>query len=150
MSEQGSTLNTAVTVGDIYGENSYLNLESDMIASFFAKLSTDETKPSDADILKVVLRLFLSFKGLLVMITNNIAQIAFINAQKEGISNIFFAGNFLRGNAAGMKALAEGIAFWSGGTMRALFLRHEGMEGEGVMFVGYFGCLGGLLGGKDV
>lgn len=75
LSEQGSTLNTAITVGDIYGNNSYLNLESDMIASFFAKFANpDEIDVCDADVLK----------GLLVMITNNIAQIAFINAQNQG------------------------------------------------------------------
>ncbi len=57
-----------------------------------------------------------------------------------GVTNLFFAGNFLRKNKIAQKALAEGIKFWSGGRMKALFLRHEG----------YFGALGSLLGNEDV
>lgn len=58
----------------------------------------------------------------------------------KGIINVFFAGNFLRKNEIAQRALAEGIRFWSGGKMSALFLKHEG----------YFGALGSLLRSEDV
>lgn len=142
LTEHGSLDATSVTVGDIYGQNSYLGLDSDMIAAFLARSAPrveNGPGPSDADILK----------GLLMMVTNNIAQIAYINAQKEGVDTIFFAGNFFRRNDIAMKALDEGISllllfafnmtlgirFWSGGAKNALFLRHEG----------YFGAVGSLL-----
>lgn len=68
------------------------------------------------------------------MITNNIGQLANLNAQKHDIKNIFYAGNFLRGNDIAMKALTEGTNFWSGNKTNALFLKHEG----------YMGALGAL------
>lgn len=44
-------------------------------------------------------------------------------------------GNFLRVNPISMKLLAYAMEFWSNGTMKGLFLEHEG----------YFGALGCLL-----
>lgn len=44
-------------------------------------------------------------------------------------------GNFLRVNPISMKLLAYAMEFWSNGTLKALFLEHEG----------YFGALGCLL-----
>lgn len=46
-----------------------------------------------------------------------------------------FVGNFLRVNPIAMKLLAYAMEFWSNGTMKGLFLEHEG----------YFGALGCLL-----
>lgn len=36
-----------------------------------------------------------------------------------------FVGNFLRGNTIAMKLLAFAMDYWSKGTMKALFLKHE-------------------------
>ena len=36
-----------------------------------------------------------------------------------------FVGNFLRRNAIAMKLLAYAMDYWSKGTMKALFLKHE-------------------------
>lgn len=44
-------------------------------------------------------------------------------------------GNFLRVNPIAMKLLAYAMEFWSNGTLKGLFLEHEG----------YFGALGCLL-----
>ena len=44
-------------------------------------------------------------------------------------------GNFLRVNQISMKLLAYAMDYWSNGTMKALFLEHEG----------YFGAMGCLL-----
>ena len=74
-------------------------------------------------------------KHLLMMITNNIGQVAYLNAKLHGCSTIFFVGNFLRHNSISCRRLAFAIDFWSKGKMEALFLEHEG----------YFGALGTFL-----
>lgn len=48
---------------------------------------------------------------------------------------VVFIGNFLRVNPIAMKLLAYAMDYWSKGTMKALFLEHEG----------YFGAVGCLL-----
>lgn len=63
-------------------------------------------------------------KGLLIMISNNLGQVAYLNAQRYQCKRIFFAGSFLRHyNTMAMKTLSYAIHFWSGGEMEALFLR---------------------------
>ena len=73
--------------------------------------------------------------ALLMMITNNLGQVAYLNAQLHNCSKIFFVGNFLRHNTVSCRRLAFAIDYWSQGKMEALFLRHEG----------YFGALGTFL-----
>jgi type II pantothenate kinase len=64
-------------------------------------------------------------KGLLIMISNNLGQIAYLNAQRYSCKRIFFAGSFLRHyNTMAMKTLSYAIQFWSRGEMEALFLRY--------------------------
>lgn len=50
----------------------------------------------------------------------------FMNAEKYGLDRIYFGGCFIRGHAATIATLSYAIRFWSKGTKRALFLRHEG------------------------
>ncbi|ORX89453.1 fumble [Basidiobolus meristosporus CBS 931.73] len=112
-----------MTVGDIYG-GSYesLGLDANMTASFFGKLVMGDSykeNVKEADVCK----------ALLYMVTNNVGQIAYLNARLQGLKNIYFAGNFLRTNKIAMKYLSKAIHFWSGGEMKALFLQHEGFFG---------------------
>ena len=74
-------------------------------------------------------------RATLVTITNNIGSIARMCALNEGIERVVFVGNFLRVNEISMKLLAFAMDFWSDGTLKALFLEHEG----------YFGAVGCLL-----
>ncbi len=75
-------------------------------------------------------------RSLLIMISNNIGQLAYLNALKHHCRHIYFAGNFLRvENTIAMRTLAYAITFWSKGTMEAFFVRHEG----------YCGALGAFL-----
>lgn len=75
-------------------------------------------------------------KGLLLMVSNNVAQLAYHVAQMHSCRRVYFVGNFLRhNNTIAMHTLSEGIAYWSGGKQAALFLKHEG----------YCGALGVLL-----
>merc|ERR1712146_507742 len=69
------------------------------------------------------------------MITNNIAQVAYLNAVIHKATHIYFVGNFLRHNKISCRRLAFAINYWSAGKMEALFLEHEG----------YFGALGAFL-----
>lgn len=86
---------------------------------------------------------------LTLMHSNNIGQIAYLNAQQHGLKRIYFGGCFIRGNKSWclksspallmcgvllghpitMNTLSYAINFWSGGEMKALFLRHEGHLG---------------------
>ena len=60
-------------------------------------------------------------------------RLSFLSVQ--GIERVVFVGNYLCGNIMSMQMLAYAMEYWSQGTMRALFLEHEG----------YFGALGSML-----
>jgi type II pantothenate kinase len=51
---------------------------------------------------------------------------SYMNAEKYGLDRIYFGGCFIRGHAATISTLSYAIRFWSRGTVRAMFLRHEG------------------------
>lgn len=53
-----------------------------------------------------------------------------MNAEKYGLDRIYFGGCFIRGHAATVSCLSYAIRFWSKGTVRAMFLRHEGFLGS--------------------
>ena len=99
-----------------------------MVASSFGKLVMKEN-PRDG-VKEEDLAL-----DLLMMITNNIGQVAYLNAQLHQCNKIFFVGSFLRHNPISCRRLAFAIDFWSAGNMEALFLVHEG----------YLGALGTFL-----
>ncbi|KAJ3374363.1 Pantothenate kinase 4 [Allomyces arbusculus] len=114
-------------VGDIYGSDpaalSTLQLDPNLIASSCGKLLrlSPEQRAAipAADIARSLLR----------MVANNIAQIAYLCAQAHNLDRIYFGGCFLRGHAMTMAALSAAVAFWSQGTTRAYFVRHEGHLG---------------------
>ncbi|KAL7746713.1 hypothetical protein RI367_007993 [Sorochytrium milnesiophthora] len=117
-------------VGDIYGADySKVGLKSSTIASSFGKAfrMTGEERG----------RLRASDIGasLLYMLSNNIGQIAYLNAQAHGLQRIYFGGYFIRGHPITMNTLSYAINYWSRGTAEALFLRHEG----------YLGAIGAFL-----
>jgi type II pantothenate kinase len=74
-------------------------------------------------------------RSLLYAISNNIGQLAFLHAEKHSCNSIYFGGSFIGGHWQTMATLAYAIKFWSKGTKRALFLRHEG----------YLGAVGAFL-----
>ncbi|KZV84299.1 fumble [Exidia glandulosa HHB12029] len=123
LSENGDNETVDMLVGDIYGSDySKLGLKSTTIASSFGKVfkkGADKKQFSAEDI----------SKSLLYAVSNNIGQIAYMNAEKYGLDRIYFGGCFIRGHAATIATLSYAIRFWSKGTKRALFLRHEGFLG---------------------
>ncbi|XP_022215390.2 pantothenate kinase 3 isoform X1 [Drosophila obscura] len=115
-------------VKDIYGgDYNRFGLPGDLVASSFGQMHIDDKRVS-------VSREDLA-NATLVTITNNIGSIARMCALNEKIDRVVFVGNFLRVNPISMKLLAYAMEFWSNGTMKGLFLEHEG----------YFGALGCLL-----
>lgn len=69
-------------------------------------------------------------RSLLYAISNNIGQIAYLQSEKHSLSTIYFGGSFIRGHRQTMNTLSYAIKFWSNGSKRALFLRHEGYLGS--------------------
>ncbi|KAG6842400.1 hypothetical protein C0991_007530 [Blastosporella zonata] len=122
-SDQGDNATVDMLVGDIYGQDySKLGLKSTMIASSFGKVfkkggKKESFSPEDIS------------RSLLYAVSNNIGQIAYMNAEKYNLDRIYFGGCFIRGHAATITTLSYAIRFWSKGTKRALFLRHEGFLG---------------------
>jgi len=126
MASGGVANNVDMTVGDIYG-GAYksFNLRADTVASAFGKLATkpsllNSVNPSDLA------------RSLLNMIGMNIAQLAYLCAMRYKITNILFCGNFLRQkhNKLSQGSISYSIHYWSKGTMKACFLKHEGYLGS--------------------
>lgn len=116
-------------VKDIYGgDYEKMGLPGDLVASSFGQMNAKDKRAN-------VSREDLA-RATLVTITNNIGSIARMCASNEKINNVVFVGNFLRVNPISMKLLAHAMDYWSKGTLKALFLEHEG----------YFGAVGCLLG----
>jgi pantothenate kinase len=128
LAETGHSTSVDMLVGDIYG-GSYqsLGLSATTVASSFGKMIRpgNEEKVNAEDYAKSVL----------IMITNNIGQLAHLHAKLCGASQIFFTGNFLSHNAIARRTLAYAMNYWSKGNVRALFLEAEG----------YFGAVGALM-----
>lgn len=93
ISKNGDNKNVDLLVGDIYGSDySKLGLKATRIASSFGKVfkkgaRQNKDKFESADIAK----------SLLFMVSNNIGQIAYLNAQQHNIKRIYFGGCFIKG-----------------------------------------------------
>ncbi|KAH7916382.1 fumble [Hygrophoropsis aurantiaca] len=129
LSEQGDNATVDMLVGDIYGTDySKLGLKSTMIASSFGKVFKNRGE-GKAEAERGSFKAEDISRSLLYAVSNNIGQIAYMNAEKYGLDRIYFGGCFIRGHAATITTLSYAIRFWSKGTKRALFLRHEGFLG---------------------
>jgi type II pantothenate kinase len=130
LSQQGDNKNVDMLVGDIYGgAYNKIGLKSSTIASSFGKVfkmpkeERHNIKQEDIS------------RSLLYLLSNNIGQIAYLNALSHGIKRIYFSGFFIRGHPITMNTLSFAVNFWSQGQIKALFLRHEG----------YLGAIGAFL-----
>eukprot|EP01040_Poterioochromonas_malhamensis_P011898 gene11898-12982_t len=128
LAENGDAGVVDMLVRDIYGGDYSGLLSGTMVASSFGKLVMKENPLEGVNEEDLAL-------ALLMMITNNIGQVAYLNAQLHNCNKIFFVGSFLRHNSISCRRLAFAIDFWSKGSMEALFSHHEG----------YFGALGTFL-----
>ncbi|KAF8470233.1 fumble-domain-containing protein [Kalaharituber pfeilii] len=143
MAEHGDNTAVDMLVGDIYGTDyGRIGLKSTTIASSFGKVfkKSQEGKPLETssgssacsmptDRRKKFRQEDIS-RSLLYAISNNIGQIAYLQAQHHNIEHIYFGGSFIRGHHQTMNTLSYAIRFWSKGTKQAYFLRHEGYLGS--------------------
>ena len=128
LAEAGSSTKVDKLVKDIYGgDYTKFNLKGDLVASSFGNMNNAE-KRSQANPEDFA-------RGVLELVTLNIASIARLCAKLERIDRVVFIGNFLRVNELSMKLLSYAVDYWSKGEIKALFLEHEG----------YFGAVGCLV-----
>ncbi|KAG6333271.1 hypothetical protein ID866_5823 [Astraeus odoratus] len=129
LSERGDNSAVDMMIGDIYGTDySKIGLKSTTIASSFGKVFKNRGE-GKAPGEKGTFRAEDISRSLLYAVSNNIGQIAYMNAEKYGLDKIYFGGCFIRGHPATLATLSYAIRFWSKGTKRALFFRHEGFLG---------------------
>ncbi|KAI9294135.1 fumble [Neoconidiobolus thromboides FSU 785] len=136
LSKKGTNSNVDMLVGDIYGKQyTKIGLKASAIASSMGKVYRKNLLDSEAKLTNPP-----TFKeediivSLLYMVSNNIGQIAYLNALEHKVNHIYFGGYFIRGHDVTMNSLKYAIQFWSKGNMTARFLRHEG-------YLGAMGCL---------
>lgn len=145
MAEQGDHSKVDMMVGDIYGDDNYealekLGLSAAIVASSFGKVTANRAAAANSESSTTTaaatqIQQEDLARALLLMITNNIGQVAHLNAKLYKTQRIYFVGNFLRHNTISQQKLSFAINYWSQGEMQALFLEHEG----------YFGALGAFL-----
>lgn len=139
--DTGDNNKVAMLVSDIYGgAYTKLGLPGDIVAADFGRIATrrlpraptraghpecpnGEASVEEADLTRAVL----------VMVLNNVAQVAHSSSREHGIDRIFFGGSFLRRGTM-MRIVTSALKFWSGGMTRAAFMQHDG----------YFGAMGAL------
>ena len=109
------------------------SLAANIVASSFGKLVSKED-PAQGLTQEDLAR------ALLSLVTNNIGQVAYLNAKLHNTPRIYFVGSFLRENMISQRRLSYAINYWSKGEMEALFLEHEG----------YFGALGAFLMSQNI
>lgn len=161
--QNGDNSTVDMLVGDIYGTDyNKIGLKSSSIASSFAKVfqnrkssssSSSSINPTSNKLQEVdnitstrdIQDRNKKFKNedisksLLYAISNNIGQIAYLQAKIHNVQNIYFGGSYIRGHLTTMNTLSYAINFWSNGTKQAFFLKHEG----------YLGAMGAFLKSLD-
>lgn len=68
-------------------------------------------------------------RSLLIMIANNVTQLAYLHCRTEGITRVFFTGGFVRDNPIVWRQISKSIGYWSKGQLHAHFLAHDGYLG---------------------
>lgn len=146
LADKGDNTKVDMLVGDIYGTDySKIGLSTSIIASSFGKVYRQkregERAAEDGDVMSSSTMLKTDEKeraftaedisiSLLYAMSNNIGQIAYLFSEKHQLKDIYFGGSFIRGHRQTINSLAFAINFWSQGTRKAFFLRHEGYLGS--------------------
>jgi len=92
---------------------SKIGLSSTIIASSFGKVIYKSQKLDRGDVKPEDMA-----NSLLRMVSNNIGQIAYLNAMRFGLKRIYFGGFFIRNNPMTMAKISFAINFWSKGHMK--------------------------------
>ncbi|KAH9490703.1 Pantothenate kinase 4 [Bulinus truncatus] len=137
LAERGDHKSVDMLVKDIYGgDYNTVGLGGDVIASSFGKAarSVKDTAHNSPNFKKEDVA-----RSLLLCISNDIGQIAYLQAKLHNVKKIYFGGFFIRGHPFTMHTITFAINFWSKGEIQALYLRHEG----------YLGAIGAFLKGME-
>ncbi|KAH9490709.1 Pantothenate kinase 4 [Bulinus truncatus] len=137
LAERGDHKSVDMLVKDIYGgDYNAVGLGGDVIASSFGKAarSVKDTAHNSPNFKKEDVA-----RSLLLCISNDIGQIAYLQAKLHNVKKIYFGGFFIRGHPFTMHTITFAINFWSKGEIQALYLRHEG----------YLGAIGAFLKGME-
>lgn len=104
----GDNSKVDMLVGDIYGGGDYskAGLSATTIASSFGKVVMSDKDLEDYEPADIAL-------ALCRMVSYNIGQLAFLNAQRYGMKRVFFGGFFIRGLQYTMETISFAINFWS-------------------------------------
>ncbi|OBA21795.1 fumble-domain-containing protein [Metschnikowia bicuspidata var. bicuspidata NRRL YB-4993] len=141
MAQKGDNENIDLLVGDIYGTSyNKIGLKSNHIASSFAKVFKKlrfnklGKKLSTAEKLAHFRQEDIA-RSLLYLVSNNIGQIAYLQACRFGLKRIYFGGSYISGHMQTIHTLSYALNFWSNGEMQSYFLRHEGYLGSVGAFI---------------
>ncbi|KAM9923353.1 hypothetical protein OXX59_005228 [Metschnikowia pulcherrima] len=136
MAQRGDNENIDLLVGDIYGTSyNKIGLKSNHIASSFAKVfkklrfNQSGKKLTTAEKLANFRQEDIA-RSLLYSVSNNIGQIAYLQARRFGLKRIYFGGSYISGHMQTIHTLSYASNFWSNGEMQSYFLRHEGYLGS--------------------
>lgn len=125
LATKGDSTKVDKLVRDIYGgDYSRFGLPGNVVASSFGYMHIEEkrSQASREDLARATLQTIL----------NNIGLIARDCASNYQCERVLFVGSFLRLNDISMQLLSYATKYWSKGSIKALFLEHEG----------YFGAVG--------
>ncbi|XP_067669593.1 4'-phosphopantetheine phosphatase-like [Haliotis asinina] len=135
LAERGDHRSVDMLVKDIYGgAYTSIGLPGDIIASSFGKAARSPKDKSPKSFKEEDLA-----RSLLLSISNDIGQIAYLHAKIHNLKKIYFGGYFIRGHPMTMHTITFAINYWSKKEIQALFLRHEG----------YLGAIGAFLKGEE-
>ncbi|VEU21947.1 DEKNAAC102919 [Brettanomyces naardenensis] len=136
MAAQGNNENVDLLVGDIYGQGyNSIGLKANHIASSMGKVYKRVFEDEKGRMEDRAHRLH-KFqqrdiaRSLLYAVSNNIGQVAYLQAQRYNLKKIYFAGSYIRNHYQTIRTLSYAIDFWSEGRSKAYFLRHEGFLGS--------------------
>lgn len=134
MAQKGDNGNVDLLVGDIYGTlYNKIGLKLTHIALSFAKvfkkLRFSQRKFTPAEKLQQFRQEDIA-RLLLYLISNNIGQIAYLQACRFNLKRIYFGGLYISGHKQTIHTLSYAVNFWLKGEMQLYFLRHEGYLGS--------------------
>lgn len=110
MAQKGNNANVDMLVKDIYGDKSPISeLAGDILASSFAKIASDHSTQSEDMHEKYKHEDVLN--SLVTMISINIGQLAYYQAQLHQAKTIYFVGSYVRENPLGRKLMDFAVNF---------------------------------------
>ncbi|CAP33075.1 Protein CBR-PNK-4 [Caenorhabditis briggsae] len=121
---KGSPEEFDIFIRDIYGDRAAnFNMDPHLLAASFGRVTRAQTirragEFDDQSKNNAIL-------SLLRMVLYNVSQIAFMLSEMSNVKRVFFNGFLVRNRPIVMKTLSFACNYWSGGKLKACFLRHE-------------------------